>query len=175
LIRAVRTLLDGEESKARSASSVLLESLLLTAGLRYPVAVNPGTTAAGRLVMDAGRRLSADELTIASKLVSEGRIVRVLAESSRRTADFLVDGVPTELKTISNITSKDVSGALARRILDGSGQAGHIIMDVQKQTGMTLDLAQQAVRRAYGADKARRIQMIRVIGREFDFVVPRTP
>jgi hypothetical protein len=39
---------------------------------------------------------------------------------------------------------------------------------------MTLDLAQQAIRRAYGADKARRIQKIRMIGREFDFVVPRT-
>ncbi|MCL4859212.1 MAG: hypothetical protein KJZ93_07385 [Caldilineaceae bacterium] len=92
-----------------------------------------------------------------------------------RTADFLVDGVRTELKTISNLTSPDLSGALGRRILEGAGQAPHIIADVRQQAGLTRALAERAVRRAFGADSARRIQQIRVIGHEFDLTVPRQP
>lgn len=164
-----------EASNAQAASSVLLESLLLAAGTRYPLVTRTNTASAGRLIMDTGRSLSTNELAIAGKLVSEGHTVRVLAESAKRTADFLVDGVPTELKTISNLTSKDLSGALARRILEGAGQAGHIIVDVRKQAGMTRELAAQAARRAYGADKSRRIQRILLIGGDFELVVPRVP
>jgi Contact-dependent growth inhibition CdiA C-terminal domain len=97
----------------------------------------------------------------------------VLSESSTRTADFLVDGVRTELKSISNITSKDPSGALGRRILDGAGQAPHIIADVHKQPGLTEELARRAARRAYGADPGARIQSIRFIGQGFDVTVSR--
>ena len=175
LIHAVRELLAHEISTARGASSVLLESFLLAAGTRYPLVTGTSTTAAGRLIMDAGRSLSSNEMAIAGKLVSEGHTVRVLAESAKRTADFLVDGVPTELKTISNLTSKDLSGALARRILEGAGQAGHIIVDARNQAGVTRELAAQAARRAYGADKSSRIQRILLIGSDFELLVPRVP
>jgi hypothetical protein len=113
----------------------------------------------GRLIVPAGRTLSAEETAIANQLVAEGHTVEALAEGAARTADFLVDGVRTELKSISNITSPDPSGALGRRILDGAGQAPNIIADVRAQAGMTEELARRATRRAYGADSAHRIQV----------------
>jgi hypothetical protein len=127
----------------------------------------------GRLIVPAGRTLSAEETAIANQLVAEGHTVEALAESTTRTADFLVDGVRTELKSISNITSADPSGALGRRILDGAGQAPNIIADVRAQAGMTEELARRAARRAYGADSAHRIQSIRLIGQGFDVTIPR--
>ena len=127
----------------------------------------------GRLIVPAGRTLSAEETAVANQLVAEGHTVEVLAESSVRTADFLVDGVRTELKSISNITSGDPSGALGRRILDGAGQASNIIADVRQQAGMTEELARRAARRAYGADQGGRIQSIRLIGQGFDVTIPR--
>ncbi|HVV84667.1 MAG TPA: hypothetical protein VHE35_16490 [Kofleriaceae bacterium] len=127
----------------------------------------------GRLIVPPGRTLSPAEQEIADLLVNEGRTVEAVTESAKKTADFLVDGVPTELKTISNISSKDPSGALARRILEGGSQGNHVIVDVRAQAGMTRDDALRAVRRAYGADKAGRIQQVRVIGAGFDETVPR--
>jgi hypothetical protein len=38
---------------------------------------------------------------------------------------------------------------------------------------MTLELAERAIRRAYGADATRRIQQIRILGSGFDITVPR--
>jgi len=132
----------------------------------------------GRVINATGRVLSPAEEATARLLVGEGRVVEVLAESTVknvRTADFLVDGTRTELKTISNITSTDVSGAVARRTLDGAGQAPHILLDARGQATLTRELAERSIRRAYGADKASRIQEIRIIGQDFDITVPRVP
>ena len=132
----------------------------------------------GRIVNATGRVLSPAEEATARLLVGEGRVVEVLAESTVknvRTADFLVDGTRTELKTISNVTSTDVSGAVARRTLEGAGQAPHILLDARGQATLTRELAERSIRRAYGADKAGRIQEIRIIGQDFDITVPRAP
>lgn len=128
-----------------------------------------------KLILAPGRVLSPAETEMATMLLREGRTVQTLAESADRTSDFIVDGVRTELKTISNITSPDISGALGRRILEGAGQAPHIIADVRNQPGMTLDLAARAMRRAYGADKLNRVLQIRIIGSGFDQTWPRLP
>jgi hypothetical protein len=148
-------------------------SLNQTGGAGGASGAGGGGGGGARLIIPAGRTLSAEETAIANQLVAEGHTVEALAESTVRTADFLVDGVRTELKSISNITSGDPSGALGRRILDGAGQAPHIIADVRQQAGMTLELAQRAARRAYGADRAGRIQSVRLIGQGFDVTVPR--
>jgi hypothetical protein len=135
-----------------------------------------GGRQAGRLIIESGRTLTSEESAIVGRLLNEGRTVRVLAESTKqgvRTADFIVDGVRTELKTISSLTSKDLSGALGRRILEGAGQAPNIIADVRGQAGLTRELAERAIRRAFGADTLARIKQIRVIGNGFDLVVPR--
>jgi hypothetical protein len=52
-----------------------------------------------------------------------------------------------------------------------------ILVDVRGQAGMTQEIAERGVRRAYGADKkaGAKIQSIRVIGDGFDFTVHRVP
>lgn len=144
---------------------------------------------AGELIVPAGRTLSAGEQVIADMLVKEGRVVEALAESTAqgvRTSDFLVDGVRTELKTVSKIegtTVDKMSGSLGRRILDGAGQGKHIIADVTSQPGITQEIAERAVRRAYGAERINaaklgvppRIEQIRIIGPDFDIVRPFVP
>lgn len=168
--------LDAAREDAAATARAFTDLAFWYIGARFLPGVGTGTARTGRLVIEGGRRLSAEESIIVGRLIKEGRNVRVLAESTRhgvRTADFMVDGIRTELKTISSLTSRDLSGALGRRILEGAGQAPHIIADVRGQTGMTRELAQRAIRRAFGADTLGRIQQIRVIGRDFDLVVPR--
>ncbi|GEL97420.1 hypothetical protein CTE05_09670 [Cellulomonas terrae] len=170
--------LDAARDDAAATASAFTDLAFWYIGARFLPGVGAGGSAArtGRLVIEGGRTLSAQESVIVGRLIREGRNVRVLAESTRhgvRTADFIVDGVRTELKTITSLTSRDLSGALGRRILEGAGQAPHIIADVRGQAGITRELAERAVRRAFGADTLGRIQQIRVIGRDFDLVVPR--
>ena len=107
--------------------------------------------------------------------MQEGKVVEIVVEGTTRTADFLVNGVPTELKTVSKLTSSDLSAALGRSILDGAGQAGNIIIDARGQAGLTRELAERAIRRAYGADKLARLKEIRIIGEGFDITIPATP
>jgi hypothetical protein len=130
----------------------------------------------GQLIANEGRSLSLEEAKIANLLVNEGRRVEVIAESNTaRTADFLVDGVATELKTVSNITSNDISGALSSRILEGAGQAPNIIIDGRNQAGLTQELAEKSVLRAYGRQrqlKDERISSVRIIGDNFDINIP---
>jgi hypothetical protein len=46
----------------------------------------------------------------------------------------------------------------------------------RKQPGMTRDIADRGIRRAYGADNATgaKIQSIRVVGKDFDVTIPRS-
>ena len=139
------------------------------------------TPAVGRLIIDPGQTLSPEEQAFAEFLVQEGHIVIALTEGHTRTSDYLVDGVATELKTVSQITTKDVSGALGRTLLHGAGQAAHVIADTRQQAEVTLEVAERAIRRAYGVDNKYatdnnvppRLQQIRIIGKDFDITRPR--
>jgi filamentous hemagglutinin len=57
------------------------------------------------------------------------------------------------------------------------GQATQIVVDARGQAGMTQEIAEQGIRRAYGADNklGGKIYSIRVIGPGFDITVPRVP
>ncbi|MBL8819890.1 MAG: hypothetical protein JNL58_27945 [Planctomyces sp.] len=94
-----------------------------------------------------------------------------------RTPDFKIDGVVNELKTVSGIqkqTSDALSSGIASRIIDGRGQAPNIIVDARLQSGLTKEIAERAIIRAYGADKVKKgIQSIRIIGPNFDITVLR--
>jgi contact-dependent growth inhibition (CDI) system CdiA-like toxin len=171
VIQAVRVLLQRERDNAQRASATLLESVVVLGGARLPLPTAVPAAAAGRLILPAGRALSVEELQIATMLAREGRTVEAIMEGTARTADFLVDGVATELKTVSNLTGKDLSASLARRIVDGAGQAAHIIVDGRSQAGLTADLARRAIARAFGADA--RLLWVRILGGGFDIVVPR--
>lgn len=179
----------GKAGEVASTTGKIGEAGEIAGGVAKTAEAAGTASKAGRLIVPTGRTLSAGEQVIADLLVGEGRTVEALAEStvnSVRTADFMVDGVRTELKTISNIegtTADKISASLGRRILDGAGQGKHIIADVRGQAGMSQSIAERAVRRAYGAEIKNagkmgvppRIEQIRVIGSDFDVVVPFNP
>jgi len=171
IIHAVRTLLQNEQANAQRASATLLESFIVLGGVRLPIPVGGTGASAGRLIVPAGRVLSAEEAEVATLLVREGRTVEALAEGTVRTADFAVDGIATELKTVSRLSGKDLSTSLARRILEGAGQASHIFIDGRRQAGLTEEIARRAAARAFGADA--RIEAVRLLGDGFDITIPR--
>ncbi len=78
---------------------------------------------------------------------------------------------------MTELTADKLSGAIAQRVMDGRGQAVNIIVDVRGQAGMTQEIAERGVRRAYGADNKTggKIQSITVIGNGFEFTTPRAP
>jgi Contact-dependent growth inhibition CdiA C-terminal domain len=132
----------------------------------------------GKLEFELNAKLSPAELKTANKLVGEGKGVKVLKEVENqkgvRTPDFEVDGVRTELKTVSNLSGKDMSASLSRRILDGAGQGSNIIIDARNQIGMTEEIAKSGILRAYGAQRKLnnvRISEVRVIGSDFDITL----
>jgi hypothetical protein len=124
---------------------------------------------------------SLDDLTTAERSfvqreVAAGRSIESIPTGNGRTADFLIDGVQTELKTISgvsNTTSNGISSAMASRIMDGRGQSGHIVVDLTGQKGVTREIAERGIARAYGADRRAGIQSIRAYSDDFDITVPR--
>ena len=151
-----------------------------------PRQLESGTHAPGRpATPPAAERIpgSTDgEHAIDQLLRQEGREVKANpmegVRGAGRQGDRLVDGVPTEEKSISGVKKPDadsLSSAIARRVMDGRGQARNIIVDTRQQTGVTREIAERGIRRAYGADNATgaKIQSIRVIGTDFDITLPR--
>jgi hypothetical protein len=72
--------------------------------------------------------------------------------------------------------------------MDARGQASHVLIDARNQEGITEEIAERGIRRAYGADsntgrsqksmdrgdtEKGSIQSIRIIGKDFDITVLR--
>jgi hypothetical protein len=135
----------------------------------------------GRVDVEPGRTLTPAEQSVADLLAREGRQVTAKRETNAqgvKNPDFVVDGVNTELKTVSNLTGKDMGAGLSRRILEGASQASHVIIDARGQAGITREIAENAAKRAYGAQKRLgkiTLQEVRVIGQDFDVIIPYNP
>jgi hypothetical protein len=131
----------------------------------------------GRVDVEPGRTLTPAEQSVADLLAREGRQVTAKRETNAqgvKNPDFVVDGVPTELKTISNITSSDMSGALSRRIQEAGRQAPHVIIDVRGQVEITQAMTEESIVRAYATQARRgsnRTQEVRIIGENFDITI----
>ena len=113
-------------------------------------------------------KLSREEEDFLHELLGQGHDIDVVETATNRTPDFMVDGVRTELKTLSGVakeTSENLSSALSSRIMDARGQATTIIVDARNQPGMTKEIAQRGIKRAAGADDKRggKIQSITVL------------
>ncbi len=135
----------------------------------------------GKLDIEAGRTLSASEQKFADKMIDEGRNVKARKEVNQqgvKNPDFEIDGEIVEFKHISDLkgTNADkLSGGLSRRILDGKSQASKVSLDVTDQAGMTKEIAERAVDRAYGALKTQKnvtFKEVRIYGKDFDFTIP---
>lgn len=114
---------------------------------------------------------SLDGLTDAEKefverqLAAGNDVETIPATNEQRSADFFINGVRTELKTVSLIvdTSPDgLSGAISSRIMDARGQSSVIYIDARAQSGMTKDVAERAIKRAFGADGRGRISRVTI-------------
>lgn len=98
-----------------------------------------------------------------------GKTVEVIpATSAGRSADFFIDGTKYELKTMSNVanqTSDGLSKSLSSTIMDARGQSGNIIIDARGQAGMTPEIAERGIGRAFGNDSrsGSKIQGVTVI------------
>lgn len=111
------------------------------------------------------------ELSVAQKLAAEGKNVEVLAaKGAGRTADFVVDGIKTELKTLEGVGGAATSGTVKNAIGRALGQSGNVIIDASS-VKLTSAQAQQGAARAFGADS--RLQTVRIIGKEFDITIAR--
>ncbi|MBW8686983.1 CdiA C-terminal domain-containing protein [Chitinophaga rhizophila] len=112
-----------------------------------------------------------------AKLLNEGKNVGVVAEQANeqlRTADFIIDGARTELKSVSKIQATDMDGlsdGIRQVIKKAKGQAPNLILDVTEQVGATFNVTRRAVARYFGTGKS--ITNIRVVGRDFDEVLKR--
>ncbi|GHO49882.1 hypothetical protein [Ktedonospora formicarum] len=117
------------------------------------------------------KSFSAREKRLAYLLSAEGHKVVAVPESNEsnvRTPDALVDGVPTEFKSLEpGATSNSVKDAITASI-KGGGQARNIIVDA-RGSGLTLDEAQRAFNRLRHPTITRgRVDSIRIIGNGFD-------
>lgn len=122
--------------------------------------------------------LTSAERKFIEKELTAGKNIEAIPTDTTRTADFIIDGVRTELKTISgvqDITSDGISKAIANRVMNGRGQASNIVIDMTEQPGVTVEIAKRGVNRAYGADNrlGKTIQNIRIIGQNFDINITR--
>ena len=114
-------------------------------------------------------------------MIAGGKTVEVIPSSNAgRSADFLIDGTKYELKTmtdVANQTSDGLSKAISSTAMDARGQSGDIIIDARNQAGMTPDIAQRGINRAFSADSksGSKIQSITVITSQGTVHVPRLP
>ncbi|MGI9056288.1 MAG: hypothetical protein ACR2F2_10865 [Pyrinomonadaceae bacterium] len=91
--------------------------------------------------------------------------------------DFEIDGEIVEFKYISDLKGNidKLSSGLSRRILDGGSQASKVSLDATDQAGMTKEIAERAVKRAFGSLRKRNsdaIKEVRIYGKDFDITVP---
>jgi hypothetical protein len=134
----------------------------------------------GKLQIEQGRKLSLSEQNFADKMLAEGKDVKARTEVNLKgikNPDFEVDGKLTEFKYVSDMkgTNADkLSARLAGRILDGGSQAPRVTLDVSKQTGMTKEIAERAIMRAFGNQGKRgvdSVKEVRIYGKDFDFTL----
>jgi len=131
-----------------------------------------GARAAGKLIVPLGAgKMSEAERSAAAYLVKSGHEVVRVPESTidgSRSADFLIDGKRTELKTLSNVRSPDFTGAVIRRIREAATQAPNVLIDARGQAGMDEEAArliESAVRRS---PQDAGITELRIIGNGFE-------
>jgi len=125
---------------------------------------------------------TAAEKSFVKELLQGGRTVEIVPRGTGplppRTPDFIIDGQPIELKTLSQVknqTEDGLSKALSSTIMNARGQSGNIVIDARGQAGMTVKAAERGVIRAFGRDVENKIQGVSVITKEGTVFIPRLP
>jgi hypothetical protein len=132
----------------------------------------------GKLALQGGVKLSSDELKVGAELAGRGHdVIARPASGVGRTADFLVDGKPTELKTISNVKADSATTAVTKTIKTATKQAKNVIIDARNQRGLTEADGLRAVDRAFRETPKSALSSVQFLGRDgtdsFEFTVTR--
>ena len=125
----------------------------------------------GQVVVEPGAQPSPEEIAAADYLAKQGHRVCLLrrdpaSSDPQPDAQLDDDDFPTEIKTVSNITSNDVSGRLAGRIREAVGQAPSVVVDAREQANLTVEDIERALDRVGGMVRVdqKSIRRIQVIG-----------
>ncbi len=136
--------------------------------------VDGGFRGAGVAVDDSARPFSQAELRVSQFLSGEGHTVVSVAESAvpgQRMYDALVDGQPTELKTLTGPPGGSATNVTVRSALKNAngqfgtspvGRAANAVLDGRK-SGLIEVEAQRGLQRWLGAGR-NRLTAIRIIG-----------
>jgi len=118
---------------------------------------------------ESARRLSHEELDVASILAREGHDVRSVAESRHggRQADLSVCGSPVEIKSFAPIDERQRapgSRSVFNKLTDAAGQAPHVILNGSR-SGLTAGSVRAGLA-AYAAAHApeRSLRSVRALG-----------
>lgn len=134
----------------------------------------------GKLEIEAGRTLTDAEKRFAEKEVADGKHIiarKEVNEYKVKNPDFEINGEIVEFKYVSDlkgVTADKLSARLSSRMLDGGSQASKVTLDVTDQVGMTKEIADRAVSRAFGNQRFRgvdKLKEVRIYGKDFDITI----
>jgi len=118
-------------------------------------------------VIDAGARLNPAESKVASELAARGHEVVAKAPSLiGRSADFIIDGKSTELKTMSNVRPDAANNCFADLVDEAKKQAPNIIIDARAQRGLTRENVQLRLDRLLSDSSKTSLKSVIVMGRD---------
>lgn len=116
---------------------------------------------------ESAKVFSPEERRIAELLSDEGRTVQAVPESTVRTPDALVDGVPWEFKSLGPGAT---NATVRNRLNDAKGQARNALVDA-RGSGLTEAEARRGIARFVGANPGR-MDAIRIVGDGFEVTWP---
>nr|WP_223965262.1 hemagglutinin repeat-containing protein [Burkholderia diffusa] len=166
----------GGSSEIKNSGATSGPVLPSTTSSRVPTSIG----GAGKLIGSVDGLTQAEQ-SFVNEMVAGGKTVQVIPSSNAgRSADFYIDGAKYELKTmtdVANQTSDGLSKAISSTAMSARSQSGDIIIDARNQPGMTVDIAQRGINRAYSADSksGSKIQSISIITSQGTVYVPRLP
>jgi len=128
-------------------------------------AIDDAASNGAKLILQDGARLNPAESKIASELVARGHDVVAQAPSKiGRSADFVIDGKPTELKTMANVRPDAAGHGLTDLIIKAGKQAHNVIIDARNQRGLTQVKIRSAVENAFGKTSKSDLKSVHVLG-----------
>ncbi len=118
-------LLERSAAGDREATSELINEFAGGGGIAKAGKIVKGVKN-GQVVGDL-KGLTLAEREFVDELVSQGKQVEIIPRGSGKTADFLIDGVETELKTVNRLGANTVKNA----IQSASKQGENILIDAR--------------------------------------------
>jgi hypothetical protein len=93
--------------------------------------------------------LTQEERAFVQELIAAGKTVQIVPRGAGETADFIIDGVLTELKTINSLGKNTVKNAIQKAASQAPGPGDQILIDA-RQVALTPEQAIKEILRAEG-------------------------